>query len=136
MLYLDTSALAKLYVTEQESAVLQSLVTEHQADLGTSVVTYAEMLSLLARCRRENRLTLSEHRLQRRAFQANWKSLHVVELTTEVLLPAERLVELYNLRGYDAVQLCSAFWIGRPLFACLDERLRLAARKEGLSVAP
>jgi hypothetical protein len=40
------------------------------------------------------------------------------------------------LRGSDAVQLCSALWIGRPLFASFDTRLRQAAEAEGLTALP
>jgi hypothetical protein len=34
------------------------------------------------------------------------------------------------------VHLCAALWIGRPLFACFDTRLRAAAEAEGLTPVP
>ena len=49
MLYLDTSALAKLYVSEAESAQVSLLVERNQPRLYASRVTYAEMLAVLAR---------------------------------------------------------------------------------------
>jgi len=62
--------------------------------------------------------------------------LHAVNLSLPVLAPAKHLIELYGLRAYDAIQLCSALWLGRPTFACFDERLRRAAAAEGLAVVP
>lgn len=58
--------------------------------------------------------------------------MHVVELTRAVVAPSARLIARHGLRGYDAVQLCSALWTGRPWFSCFDLRLRVAARAEGL----
>ncbi len=136
MLYLDSSALAKLYVAEPGSDEVRALMEANRGRLFTSVATWAEVLSALARCRRENRFAAREYRLQQRAFSSDWSALHAIEVALPVLAPAEHLIELYALRAYDAIQLCSALWIGRPVFACFDERLRRAAAAEGLSVAP
>ena len=62
--------------------------------------------------------------------------IHVVEVNREVLSPAEGFIEQHGLRGFDAVHLCCAIWIGKPVFACFDQRLREAARAEGLRVVP
>jgi hypothetical protein len=53
-----------------------------------------------------------------------------------VLAPAEKLIETHGLRGFDAVHLCAALWIGKPLFACFDARLRAAAQSAGLTPVP
>jgi len=136
VLYLDSSALAKLYITEPGGQQVRALAEANRGRLLTSVVTWAEVVSALARSRREERISRQEYQLQRRAFTADWVALHVVSATVPVLAPAERLIERYGLRAYDAIQLCSALWIGRPVFACFDERLRRAAAVEGLPVAP
>ena len=136
MLYLDTSALAKLYVWEAGTADVQALVAQNAGRLFTSVATFAEVFSVLTRCLRERRFSRSSYRAQRRSFLADWSGLHVVELTTPVLSPADRLIQRHGLRGLDAIQLCSALWIGRPRFVCFDLRLRLAAQREGLPAAP
>lgn len=136
MLYLDSSALAKLYVAEPGSEDARALVQAHRGRLFTSVVTWAEVQSALARCWREQRIPDAQYRLQQRGFAADWCMLHAVNLSLPVLAPAERLFKKHALRAYDAIHLCSALWIGRPVFACFDERLRRAAAAEGLSVAP
>lgn len=136
MLYLDSSALAKRYVAEPGGDQVQALMEANRGRLFTSVATWAEVLSVLARCQRESRFSAREYRLQQRAFSLDWSALHAIEVILPVLAPARRLIERHALRAYDAIQLCSALWIGRPLFACFDERLRRAAAAEGLTVAP
>lgn len=51
-LYLDTSSLVKLYVTEAGSAEVHQLVGDANV-VATSVVAYADMRAALARLRRE-----------------------------------------------------------------------------------
>lgn len=136
MLYLGTSALAKLYVTEAESAQMGSVVEPHQPWLYTSRVTYAEVLSLLARIYREGRMGRAAYQRQKLKFLREWSVFHAVELTQASLAPAERIIGRYALRGFDAIQLCSALSLGTPEFACFDSRLRLAAKAEGLAVVP
>jgi predicted nucleic acid-binding protein len=136
MLYLDTSALAKLYFQEPETSEVRRLVEADSGLVFTSIATYAEMLAVLARCRKERRIAEGAYRSAKRGFLADWRALHVVGMDQRVLAPAEKLIETYGLRGFDAVHLCAALWIGRPLFACFDARLRAAAQSAGLTPVP
>lgn len=136
MVYLETSALAKLYIVEAESTQVESLVERRQPWLYTSRVTYAEVLSLLARCLREKRIGHGDYGRQKRRFLRDWNALHIVELTAFCLAPVERVIETYALRGFDAVHLSSALLVGVPWFACFDSRLRKAAQAEGLAAVP
>ncbi len=136
MLYLDSSALAKLYIAESGTDDVTVLVQAYRGRLFTSVVTWAEVHSALARYWRDRRISHAQYRVQQLAFASDWSMLHATALTLAVLAPAGRLIELHALRAYDAVQLCSALWLGRPTFACFDDRLRRAAGAEGLAVAP
>ncbi len=136
MLYLETSALAKLYLLEAGSAEVARTIERSQPWLYTSRVTYPEVLSLLGRCVRERRISRVDYCRQKEVFLRNWTSLHVIELTASCLAPAERIIEQYALRGFDAVHLCCALTLGTPEFACFDARLRRAAKAEGLSLTP
>ena len=49
MLYLDSSALAKLYLDEPESRAVSELVKNHEPGLFTSRLTYTELISVLSR---------------------------------------------------------------------------------------
>ena len=134
MLYLDTSALAKLYVAEPESHSISITVQANSSWLVTSRVSYAEMLSVLNRCLCARRLSPGAYNVQKKAFLDDWNSFHVVELTAAVLADAGRLIERHTLRGLDAIHLCSALSIGQASFACFDDRLRRAAAAEGLTL--
>lgn len=136
MLYLDTSALAKLYVIEAGSSEMKRVIEESESGLFTSRVTYAETLSLLARLVRESRISRSAGRRQKEIFLRDWNSLHIVEVTPSSLASADRIIERHGLRGFDTVHLCAALSLGRPDFACFDARLRIAADAEGLVVIP
>jgi hypothetical protein len=136
IVYLDTSALAKRYIIEPDAESMNRLIAQNQGRLFTSIVTYAEILSVFARCWRQRRISSRQFRAQNRAFLAEWSALHVVDLSFQVIQPAGRVIERHRLRAYDAVQLCSALWLGRPVFATFDARLRQAAAAEGLPVTP
>ena len=136
MLYLDTSALVKLYLIEADGEGIASTVHANSEWLFTTVVTYAETVATLARALREKRIARANYNRQMRAFQSDWNAVHVIELTPAVLARAPELIERHRLRGFDAIHLCSALWIGAPDFACFDTRLRDAAAAEGLTVLP
>ncbi len=135
MLYLDSSALAKLYLVEPESPAMETTIRANSPWITTSRVTYAEIFSVLARCQRDRRISPASYKTQKKAFLADWETFHIVELTAAVLSDAARQIERHALRGFAAIHLCSALWIGRPLFACFDDRLRDAAVAEGLPLA-
>ena len=128
MLYIDTSTLAKLYLAEPGSDHIAGLVEDYEPWLFTRVLTYAEMLSILRRCRVEQRISARAYSTKRGEFLADWGALQVIELTGLVLDPAGDLIERHAQRGADAVHLCSALWLGRSDFACFDERLPLVRR--------
>jgi uncharacterized protein len=136
MLYLDASALAKLYITEPRGSEMPGVIGGHRDAVFTSIVTYAETLSVLARSMRERRISPREYHVTKKAFLADWPAWHVIEVTQTVLAPAAGLIERHAIRGFDAVHLSSALWVGNPTFACFDARLRKAAVAEGLVVVP
>ena len=79
-------------------------------------------------------------------MQKTWKILLTTNRVSTGLVPAVvraagDLAEVYGLRGFDPIHLASALWLkektGMPLhFAVFDQRLRAAAERAGLMVAP
>ena len=61
ILYLDTSALVKLYVPETDSAMIKQLVDAAEMP-STSRIAYAEARPAFARKRREQAVTLRDYR--------------------------------------------------------------------------
>lgn len=136
ILYLDTSALVKLYVEEDGTDVSSSAV-ERASRVVTSRVTYAEARAAFARARRERVLTASMLRTVVERLDADWASYDAVEVTEPLVRRAGILAEKRGLRGFDSIHLASALEALRGVsgtFLCWDERLARAARAERLSL--
>lgn len=133
-LYLDTSSLVKLYVTEAGSDVVRQLVGGANV-VATSVVAYAEMRSALARLRCEGVLTASNAASARRQFEEQWPTYLTLEATDALCRAAGELAGKYSLRGFDSIHLASFGEIARRAgaddtqFSSFDDRLNQAARK-------
>ena len=137
VLYVDTSALVKLYVEEEGAAAMRRRAVG-AAFVATSALAWPEGLAMLARRRREGLLSLDEHAELRRRFHADWAAMSVVDLDGRVLEIVDRLVVAHPLRGADAVHLASALTLNEAgllvEFACSDRGLSAAARGERLVV--
>lgn len=136
ILYVDTSALVKLYVPEPESGAVQQLV-ESVEIAAISLVAYAEARAAFARKRRERALNLKDYRRIVQEFNDDWDNYFIVDITEPLVKRAGQLAEKHALRGYDAIQLSSAVLMheeSRQLvsFCCFDDRLLRASRREGL----
>ena len=136
ILYLDASALVKLYVHEKESDLVRaSLVRAPLA--ATCRVAYVEVRAALARAAREKRIPGRDLREVTGALDQDWGSYVIVEVTESLVREAGELAEQHGLRGYDALHLASALTLveegaSEVAFACYDTLLDGAARKEGL----
>lgn len=133
-LYLDTSSLVKLYVTEAGSEVVRQLVGDANV-VATSVVAYPETRAALARLRRDRVLTGSELTSAKREFEEQWPTYLTLEATDPLCRAAGELAEKYSLRGLDSIHLASFAEVARRAgtddtrFSSFDDRLNQAARK-------
>ena len=134
IVYLDTSSLIKLYVAEEESAAVRTLVAGASV-VATCVLAYPEARSALARLRREGVLTPGEQARAKADLDQDWGGF--------LALPAEGiwrragdLAERHGLRGTDSVHLATYLaLLGMPhgavvQFSSFDDRLNTAARRE------
>jgi predicted nucleic acid-binding protein len=140
-LYLDTSALVKIYVDENGSADCRRAVAE--ADLiATSALAYVEARAAFTRRRHEGGLAPRSYRRVIGDLDEDWSTYAVVDVTESVIRDGARLVERHRLRAFDAVHLASAAVFreaerAEPLvFASWDTVLGRAARREGFSLLP
>jgi predicted nucleic acid-binding protein len=139
ILYVDTSALVKLYVREPGSAAVRTQARRAGA-LATSVVAYAEARAAFARLKRSGLTRDARHRQRLHRLDRDWEALMRVELTPDVLRSAGDLAEIYGLRGFDSIHLASALWLSARApetveFAVFDARLGAAASRAGLRLA-
>ncbi len=136
ILFLDTSALIKIYIAEPGSVAIQRRVSGGVVAL--SQLTYAETHATFARRRREDLLTAAEHQLLIGRFESDWETVFRVPVSNEVLAFVPDLCKRHPLRGADALQLAAALLLRdqgvQVHFATSDRRLLAAAAAEGLTV--
>jgi predicted nucleic acid-binding protein len=136
--YLDASALVKLFVPEGDSDALNEALAG-LSDVIVSDLALTEMASVLSRRVREQRLSRPEaHRLYREASKLHGL-LRRAELTPPIHRRAERLMlstAAVPLRALDALHLATALDTEAATVVTYDPRLRAAAGSQGLFVAP
>ena len=136
-LYLDASALVKLFVREAESDSLNEALLGARGVI-LSDLALTEMASALGRRAREGVLTrLQATRLHREALKLTTACRHV-ELTPPVHRRAEKLLlsSRTPMRALDALHLATALEAGAATIVTFDHRLGDAAASQGLFVAP
>jgi len=136
ILYLDTSSLVKLYVTEAYSGLVRGWAEEAEI-LATCRVAYPEMISALNRRLRTGDLAKGDYDLLVKTFAGEWRDFAVLDFDE---IGAGRLAEAYGLRGFDAVHLSackllrSSEFAASVSFSSFDEKLNNAAAAEKLTV--
>ena len=136
-IYLDASALVKLFVPEPESDALNQALTG-LTDVIISDLTLTETASALGRRSREHLLPPGEaQRLYREASKLHASSHHA-ELTPPIHRRAERLMLslAIPLRALDALHLAAALDAEAATVVTFDPRLREAAASQGVFVEP
>ncbi len=137
-LYIDSSALAKLYVPEAESEKLDAFL-RGRFGLMISELAITEVLSAVARRKREGEL-LPELASQIRdavLADADSGSFARLHLAPSVHREAERLLLATTsppLRTLDALHLALAFSGAATHVVTFDHRIRAAASQSGLGV--
>ncbi len=150
LLYLDTSALVKYYVSERGTEWVQRQIDDRLENgepanlIAISPLTFVEVVAAVERRYRAGELS----DLQRRAILARFaqdyrERFEILGVEERVISRAATLVSRHPLRAYDAVQLASALILadtvrpyGRPAptFVSADGRLCDVAQQEGLNV--
>ena len=145
LFFLDSSALVKRYVYEAGSERVQFMTDPangHQIIVAR--LAWVEVLSALARLRREERITVADETAVRRLFQYDFDTQYqVVDFDQTLAQLAGQLVQRHPLRAYDSIQLASALKLQPTLrqfsavglhFVAADKRLLNVAQAEGLAV--
>lgn len=139
-IYLDTSAIVKLYIEEDGSDIVHDY-TDRATIVSTSRIAYAEALSALVRCRDEKVLSKNNYDKCNTIFKFDWGMYFVIEVTEKIVEMAGNLVENHSIRGFDSIHLASAIVLRKEIkqsvdFMCWDNRLLEAAKKEGFNTLP
>jgi hypothetical protein len=134
--YVDSSALAKLYVPEAESELLDAFLRGRQG-LTISELTITEVLSAVARRKREGELRAKQANEIRDAVLADADSgaFHRLDLNPDVHREAERLLfttDALPLRTLDALHIALALSGAATHMLTFDRRMKEAATHAGL----
>jgi predicted nucleic acid-binding protein len=136
MLYTDSSAFAKQYLNEHMSAETLALISSADR-VSASLVTYVEVVSAIARARRQRMVSAAIATAMLDALDGDWGRMVALDVTNTIVHHAAELALTYGLRAYDAVHLASALeWqetVGEQVtFATFDRALHTAAAEAGL----
>jgi predicted nucleic acid-binding protein len=134
----DTSALLPLVVAEPQTADAERWLRDDPRVV-VWMLTRVELLSALARRRRDEPKAASRLRNARREVLRAWEAWTEIAAVDPVRRHAERLVETHPLRAADALQLAAAIVAAeeRPetlAFVTFDVRQAEAAEREGFDV--
>jgi predicted nucleic acid-binding protein len=138
-LYLDTSCLVKLYVTEPGTDSVRAQV-DRATIVATSTIAYPEARAALARRHRERALGRAAFGAAKQKLEDDWPRYFAVQVTESLCRDAGNLAERYGLRGYDSVHLASFLEVARRAgvpaaeFSSADDRLNAAARRAARSL--
>lgn len=140
IIYLDTSALLKLYVQELHSDEVRTLVDAAEG-VGTCVLTYPEMAAAMARAGRMQLISVDTVKPVWHNFVNDWPDYTRLNISTPLIERAASLAWEYGLRGYDAMHLSAALiWQDaideRIILATFDRLLWGAGMKAGILVWP
>ena len=134
-MYVETSALLKLFIDEEGRQEVLEAIDHEGTDIVTSRLTGIEMRAALAAARRGGRITKTAL-----AAAKSWLDVlmdEVVQMDTSRELGdlAGDLAESERLRGSDALHLASALSVSTPelFMVTWDRDLARAARRSGLT---
>lgn len=139
ILYLDTSALVKLFVAEAHSEQVRAAVSRSYV-VATQLLAHVEACSAFARLA-ETRADPSLFQRLRRKLDAHWTEWEIVGVEEKLVRRAGEFCARYRLRGYDGVHLAAAEMVdgasrGHADFrlGVFDSRLARAANDLGLTL--
>jgi len=136
IVYLDTSSLVKLYVQEAHTTLVKKWVEEAEI-VATCRIAYPETLSAINSRFRQGDVTEKQYDSLIAKFSGEWARFAAVDFDE---VEAGRLVNLYGLRGFDAVHLSAATLLKADQnnislsFSSFDEKLNDAASAEGFTI--
>jgi len=123
ILYLDTSALVKLYAKERGREEVQSAVQKAKV-VAISDIGYVEACSALARKEREGFFSEEEYDDAVEHLKRDFREVYLPRsVSGEVITRAGELAREHALRAYDAVHLATALTLR-------DEARELAAQRK------
>ena len=140
-LFLDSSALAKLWLQEEHSEAVRGEFQRAEARCA-SVLALVEVRSTLGRVRRERRLSLEWLAKIEAAAMLDFESITTIDVDAGLATDAGILAAAHGIKSLDALHLATALALvaDQPdegwTFVTYDNQLATAASFERLAVWP
>lgn len=126
ILYLDTSALIKLYAEEPETEEVRDAVEEARV-VAVSEIGYVEARSALARRELEGSFSTEEHDEAAEQLERDFREYYLLRSVSGVTIArAGGLTRRHSLRAYDAVHLATALDLREEARRLPTDRQQLA----------
>lgn len=132
-LFLDSSALAKRYVRESGTDMVQALLSAAD-EVILSVLAVPELISAFNRLRREKKISRKQYLSLKNNLAGDIAQATVIDLTPAVIEHAVRSLEEFPLRTLDALHIGAAITSSADLFVSADLRQCESARALHLKV--
>jgi predicted nucleic acid-binding protein len=138
ILYLDSSAVVKRYISEVHSVTVFEAI-EGADSVVTSLITRVEVASAFAKAERMGAITKIQHKTVLDSFSEEWVDYVRLPVNEITVSRAGVFTANLELRAYDSVHLASAVSFeeicGNPIiFLTFDDRLKKAAQRCNLMV--
>jgi predicted nucleic acid-binding protein len=138
IIYLDTSALVKLFLDEQHSDAVRQWADD-SAKVMVSQLSWTETCAALALKKRTGQISAAQVDATLAALHQDWPRYQRLATDAALFSEAGALALRLNLRAYDSVQLASARRVfavtGAALTFCsFDRKLNSAAQALGMPV--
>ncbi len=127
----DSSALAKRYVLEEGSEILDRIL-QSASQLALCIMLVPEIISGLNRRMREQILLTSDYRKVKKQLLEDVRDATVLQATPAVISSSVKLLENNVLRAMDALHVACALEWQAELFVTSDRRQLMAAKNSGL----
>lgn len=138
ILYLDTSALVKAYISEHNSREVLNAIKNANI-IATHIIAFVEAHAAFSRLKREKKMREKDFESTKTAFSRDWKNYLQIENSQQLIERAADFTEAFALRAYDSIHLAAADLMTKQskspvTFACFDLQLNKAAKILGLDL--
>ena len=133
ILFFDTSALIKRYISERGSDKVDDLFNM-ATQIFVSAITKTESFSTLRRLRSENNLSRKEYNAIKTNIEVDFQYFVVIPFIYEIESSAIKLIEQNQLKSLDSIQLSTAIYCKSIIdnLVAEDTRLLKSAKAEKL----
>lgn len=135
ILYFDTSALLKKYISENGSEIVDNLFMT-SSEIIISKIGQIESISAFRRLLIEKEIEQKDYEMLKRELNYDFQFFSVLNMTEGIISSSIEMIDKYQLKTLDSIHLGSVVSVKNQIdcFVCCDYKLRNAAQKEGIKI--